>query len=61
MTRADDCLIVSGITGALALALSLMLGVKLISPTRFAQGLGGLLIGLTLVKAFLLLSGADLG
>lgn len=59
MTRVDDCLIVTGIAGALAL--SLMLGVKLISPTRFAQGLGGGLIGIALVKAVLVMGGADHG
>lgn len=59
MARADACLIVTGIAGALAL--SLMLGVKLISPTRFAQALGGGAAGLLLLKAILGLSGADHG
>lgn len=59
MTRADDYLVVTGVAGTLAL--SLMLGVKLISPTRFAQALGGGLAGLVLLKAFLILSGADHG
>ncbi len=59
MTRADDYLVVTGVAGALAL--SLMLGVKLISPARFAQALGGGLAGLVLLKAVLVLSGADHG
>lgn len=59
MTRVDACLIVTGIAGALAL--SLMLGVKAISPTRFAQALGGGATGLLLLKAVLSLSGADHG
>lgn len=59
MPRADDYLVVTGVAGGLAL--SLMLGVKLISPTRFAQALGGGLAGLVLLKAVLVLSGADHG
>ena len=57
MGRADELLIVAGIAGAIALAL--MLGARLISPTRFAQGLAGGLIGLGLAKLALTLSGAD--
>ena len=59
MARTDACLIVAGIAGGLAL--TLMLGVRLISPARYAQALGGGLIGLAVAKAALVLSGADHG
>lgn len=59
MARADACLIVAGIAGGLAL--TLMLGIKLISPARYAQALGGGLIGLAVAKAALVLSGVDHG
>jgi hypothetical protein len=59
MGRADELLIVTGIAGALSLAL--MLGVKLISPTRFTQALAGGLVGLGLAKLALVASGGDHG
>lgn len=59
MTRGDTLLILAGISGGLALTLSL--GLKLISPMRFAQGLGGGLIGLALARVALAASGADHG
>ena len=59
MARADDTLIVIGV--ALGLVLCLMLGTRLISPTRFAQGLGCGLAGLGLVKSALVISGATHG
>ena len=59
MTQTDVCLIAAGI--ASGLALTLMVGVRLISPARYAQGLSGGLIGLTVAKAALVLSGADHG
>lgn len=59
MARTDACLIVAGIAGGLAL--TLMLGVRLIAPARFAQTLGGSLVGLAVAKAALVLSGADHG
>ena len=59
MARADACLIVAGIAGGLAL--TLMLGVRLISRARYAQALGGGLVGLAVAKAALALSGADHG
>ncbi len=57
MSRSDELLIVSGIAGGLAL--TLMLGVRLISPTRFAQGLAGGAIGLALLKLALVLGGGE--
>ena len=59
MARADACLIVAGIAGGVAT--TLMLGVRLISPARYAQALGGGLVGLAVAKAALALSGADHG
>ena len=59
MAAADVILIVAGAVGALALGL--MLGVKLISPTRFAQALAGGLLGLGLAKTALVLSGSGHG
>ncbi|WP_313553102.1 hypothetical protein [Brevundimonas sp.] len=59
MARADACLIVAGIAGGLAL--TLMLGVRLISPARYVQALGGGLVGLAMAKAALVLSGTDHG
>lgn len=59
MARADDALIVIGV--ALGLALCLMLGTRLISPIRFAQGLGCGLVGLSLVKSVLVIGGATHG
>lgn len=59
MGRADELLIVTAIAGALSLAL--MLGVKLTSPTRFAQALAGGLVGLGLIKLALVASGGDHG
>ncbi len=59
MARADACLIVAGIAGGLAL--TLMLGVRLISPARYAQALGGGLVGLALVNAVFILSGVAHG
>jgi hypothetical protein len=59
MSRADELLVLAGLAGGMAL--TLMLGVKLISPTRYAQGLGGGLAGLALAKLALVLGGADHG
>lgn len=59
MIGADDHLIVAGLAGGLAM--SLMLGLKLISAKRFAQALGGGLTGLVLIKAALVMGGADHG
>lgn len=56
MGRADALLLVTGVAGGMAL--TLMLGVRLISPTRFAQGLAGGLGGLGLVKLALVLGGS---
>lgn len=51
MSRTDELLIASGLAGGLAL--TLMLGVKMISPGRYAQGFAGGLIGLALAKLVL--------
>ncbi|WP_395943332.1 hypothetical protein [Brevundimonas sp.] len=59
MSRAEDFLVVTGAAGALAL--SLMLGLRLISAERFAQALGGGLLGLALVKTVMVISGGDHG
>lgn len=53
MIRSNDILILTAIAGLLAL--SLMLGVRLISPARFAQATGGGLLGLCLLKLALVL------
>lgn len=57
MSRTDELLVVAGISAGLAL--TLMLGLRLISPTRFAQALAAGLIGLGLAKLALSLSGAS--
>lgn len=59
MARSDELLIIAGIAGGMAL--TLMLGAKLISPTRFAQALAGGVTGLAAVKLAFLFSGADHG
>lgn len=57
MSRTDELLILAGIAGGLAL--TLMLGVRLISPTRFGQAFGCGMIGFGLAKLALILSGVD--
>lgn len=57
MSRADGLLLLAGVSGGLAL--TLLLGVKAISPTRFAQALAGGLAGLGLARLALILAGAD--
>jgi len=59
MPSADAGLILIGTT--VVLALSLMLGVRLISPTRFAQGLGCGMVGVAVVKSLLVMNGAAHG
>ena len=59
MARADEALMVIAVS--VGLALCLMLGTRLISPTRFAQGLGCGLAGLGLVKSALAISGVTHG
>ncbi|MBJ7483479.1 hypothetical protein [Brevundimonas sp.] len=57
MSRSDHLVMIAGATGVAALAL--MLGRRLISPTRFAQALAAGLVSLGLARLALALSGTD--